>query len=629
MIRLARLVAGTLLLGLVAAMVAAAAQASPSATITETGHPKFPDRSYVLTLPPGVRASPGDVHVFENGEPVSDARIFPMGGEDAGDFAVGLVIDESLSMRGRPAAAALSAARDLVARRDPRQPVGIVTFSNAPNVLLPLTTDARAINLALARPPVLAEGTHIYDAVDTAIGLLRDAGTSAGAVVVLSDGADTGSESAASDVADAARAAHVRIFSVGLRSHSYDPKPLAALAEGTGGEYAEAASPADLARIYRELGVRLAHQYALRYRSLAGPGLDVRVTVRVDGVPGAAVAGYTTPKLPAPPQVFHQPAGSEFWVSAIALVAFSSVPALLAALAVLLVVRPRTKTLRRRMAQFVAVPVLEAKARNAALADRLFEKTERSLERSGWLGHLTEELELAGIRMRPLHVILWTAVATVAAVWLLYLLTGFILFALFGFGVPFVVRGAIKRKLARARKRFAEQLPDNLQVLASALRAGHSFVGALSVVVDDAPEPARSEFRRVVADEQLGVPIEDALQVVVRRMDNRDLEQVAVVAALQRQTGSNSAEVLDQVASTIRQRFELRRMVAALTAQGRMARWIVSLLPVALVLVLTVLSPGYMSPLFGHTSGRILLFVAAIMIMSGSLVIKKIVNIRV
>ena len=92
--------------------------------------------------------------------------------------------------------------------------------------------------------------------------------------------------------------------------------------------------------------------------------------------------------------------------------------------------------------------------------------------------------------------------------------------------MPFAVRALIRRKVDRRRADFSEQLPDNLQVLASALRAGHSLVGALSVVVEDAAEPSQSEFRRVIADEQLGVPLEDALNVVARRMESRDLEQV-------------------------------------------------------------------------------------------------------
>jgi tight adherence protein B len=187
----------------------------------------------------------------------------------------------------------------------------------------------------------------------------------------------------------------------------------------------------------------------------------------------------------------------------------------------------------------------------------------------------------------------------------------------------------IFRKLERRRKAFAEQLPDNLQVLASALRAGHSFVGAMSVVIDDADEPSKTEFGRVVADEQLGVPLEDAIRGVVKRMDNEDLEQVALVAALQRQTGGNMAEVLERVTETIRERFELRRMVKTLTAQGRMTRWIVSALPVTLLIAISIINPQYTKPLFTSTGGRLALMVAAVMVVTGSLVIKKIVNIKV
>jgi len=170
---------------------------------------------------------------------------------------------------------------------------------------------------------------------------------------------------------------------------------------------------------------------------------------------------------------------------------------------------------------------------------------------------------------------------------------------------------------------------DNLQVLASALRAGHSLVGALSVVVEDCPEPSRSEFRRIISDEQLGIPLDAAFMTVAQRMDNRDLEQVALVAALQRETGGNTAEVLDRVAETVRSRFELRRLVKTLTTQGRMSRWVVSLLPVGLLVLITAINPSYMEPLYTHPLGRILLAFAAAMVVAGSLVIKRIIDIKV
>src|SRR5262249_54524166 len=187
----------------------------------------------------------------------------------------------------------------------------------------------------------------------------------------------------------------------------------------------------------------------------------------------------------------------------------------------------------------------------------------------------------------------------------------------------------VRQRLRSVRKEFENQLPDNLDVLGSALRTGHSFVGALSVAVDDAGEPSQSEFRRAIADEQLGVPIEEALRVVSIRMDNRDLIQVALVARLQREAGTNAAEVLDQVATNVRNRLEIKRLIRTLTAQGRMARWIVSILPFFLFGAIYVLNRHYLRPLWTHTVGEVAMVVAVIMILTGSYVIKRITEIGV
>ena len=194
---------------------------------------------------------------------------------------------------------------------------------------------------------------------------------------------------------------------------------------------------------------------------------------------------------------------------------------------------------------------------------------------------------------------------------------------------PLIARGIINARVRTVRRTFADQLPENLDVLASGLRSGHSFVGALAVCVDDAAEPAKSEFQRVIADEQLGVPIDEALHVTGVRMLNRDIVQVALVARLQREAGTNAAEVLDQVAENVRARLDLRRLIASLTAQGRLARWIVSALPVVLFFAIYALNKEYLAPLWRESVGIVALILAAIMVVSGSLVIKRIVDIEV
>jgi tight adherence protein B len=249
------------------------------------------------------------------------------------------------------------------------------------------------------------------------------------------------------------------------------------------------------------------------------------------------------------------------------------------------------------------------------------------VRKSAW-ARFQETLEIADISMEPELIVAGTLVATGLAFLLIYAVKG-AGWALFAFLVPLITREWVLRTLKRRRERFAEQLPDALQVVASALRSGHSFAGALAVVVDSGSEPMKSEMQRVVADEQLGVPIQDSLTIVGQRMASREVEQLALVAELQREAGGNAAEVIDQVADTVRERFDLKRLIKTLTTQGRMSRAIVSALPVFIFVVIRLENPHYFTPLTGTVGGKIVLGMAAVWAVIGSLVIKRIVEIEV
>lgn len=614
-----------------ATLLAAASTASANQVVklVESGGARFPDRAYILTLATRAPITTSSVQVTENGGPVAGLTVTPASQGARGDFGVVLAIDTSNSMRGNAIRGAMAAARAFAARRASNEQLAIVTFNGAPETLLSFTTDGTRIASALANAPGLAYGTHIYDGVGRAVDLIRRARITSASVVVLSDGADTGSQTTAKDVEAAARAAHVRVFTVGLRSHAFTPTALEHLAAQASGDYSEASSPEQLAAIFDALGTRLSNEYLIRYRSLAAPNARVRVAVRIRGVRGTMRSGYITPALPksyTPP--FSPSFAYRFWRSPVSMLFFSLIVAGLIGLGVVLAVRPRPRTVTKRLAEFVSVQEPDSGRRSTtSLTDSVLSGAEKSLERTRWWAQFKEELEIAEIRMPAVQIVVLTALGTIVFAWLAAVISGSAVFSLFAFGIPLLARTYVKQQLARKRKAFGEQLPENLQMLSSALRAGHSFVGGLSVVVEDAEEPSRREFRRVVADEQLGVPLEDALETVVRRMASDDLEQVALVAALHRETGGNTAEVLDRVNEVVRGRIELRQRVRTLTAQGRLSRWVVTALPVGLMLILSALNPHYMSPLFTHTIGRVLLVLAAIMVVAGSLAIKKIVEI--
>ena len=629
------------LVGLVATLTAMGA--GERARLTEAAGSGFPSRSYILSLPHGMKLKPGAVQAFENGTAVSDLIVTPVSESTSQQFGVVLAIDASTSMEGKPEKAAFSAARAFAAQRKGEEQLAVVTYNVMPTVALPFTTDQAKIDQALAKQPVFLFGTHIYDAVSHSLKLLRDAQIKAGTLILLSDGqehrapGDSGEHQTLETAAAAARSAHVRIFAVGLRSRLSKLKALKKLARDTGGLYVETTSIGQLQKIYRQLGSTLASEYLLRYASVAGPDKHIRVTVRVDGLNTVAATEYRTPPLPVAakgatppykPSKFIRIAKSAVTMSVVGLV----VAGLIGLGAYLLTSGPNKGTVRKRMAEFVSVPtaIRDSRRPTAHITEKMLEGTDSMLRGSGWWQRFRWENEIAKISMPPEQIIVLTGVGALLALVLVKFVTGSLLLGvIIALGIPFGVRFILKKQLERQRKLFAEQLPDNLQVLASALRAGHSFIGALSVVVNDAPEPARSEFQRVVADEQLGVPIDSALRVVVERMKSRELEQVALVGALQRETGGNTAEVLDQVTDTIRERFELQRTVQTLTAQGRMSRWVLTALPLFLLLVITLINPGYMSVMYDSTGGRVVLVLSGISVICGSFVIKRIVNIKV
>jgi tight adherence protein B len=610
-----------------AALCAAAAQADTNGFthLTQIGRVRSPERAFLLDLAPGTTVSRSRIQVRENGKRIAGFSFTPIQAVE-GRFGAVLLIDASDSMRGAPSQAALKAAQAFVRRAGPNEHVGVVAFNRNATVLVRPSDGVGALRTALARPLKLSYGTRIFDALDTALGQLASTDFSSGSVVLLSDGADTGSRLDERRVARRARSEHVRVFTVGLRSKSFDPGSLRRLAVETGGSYSEAASAADLASIYESLGRQLSSEYVIRYRSSTVAGTHVKVVVRVAGI-GAVSADYVTAR-PAPIAPFRRSLFERFWSSPASMVLIALLFATLSAAGASLLLRTRKGTLMTRIAEFVTIAGAEDdRAARPALTTKMFAGAEESLAKTKWWARFNEELEIARIEIPAVHILFGAALGTVVAGIVLYLIVPF--FVIFALGVPFIVRDLVRRKLKKVRDDFAEQLPDNLQVLASALRAGHSFVGALSVVAADAPEPARREFQRGVADDQLGVPIDASLREAAERMASTELEQVGLLAELQRTSGGNMAEVLESVVETIRERFDLRRLVKTLTAQGRMARWILTLLPVFLALAISLLNPSYMSPLFATTPGQVLVSLATIMVVTGSLVIKRIVNIKV
>ena len=194
------------------------------------------------------------------------------------------------------------------------------------------------------------------------------------------------------------------------------------------------------------------------------------------------------------------------------------------------------------------------------------------------------------------------------------------------FAVPNVVVD-IKRR--RRLKRFMNYFPETLEMFARSLRAGHSFTGAIQLVAQEMPDPIAPEFSKVFEEQNLGIPLRQALIGMTDRVDILDVKFFVTAILIQRETGGNLAEIIDKIAYVIRERFRVQGQLKIFTAQARLSGGILSLLPIGVACLIGVLNPEYLKPLFLERAGRIMIAVAVILQILGMLAIRKIIRIKI
>ncbi|MEK7312608.1 MAG: type II secretion system F family protein, partial [Chloroflexota bacterium] len=181
-------------------------------------------------------------------------------------------------------------------------------------------------------------------------------------------------------------------------------------------------------------------------------------------------------------------------------------------------------------------------------------------------------------------------------------------------------------------KAFDNQLGDTLNLLVNALRSGYSVLQAMEAVAKELPPPMSVEFRRVVQEIQLGLPMEAALEHLLNRIASEDLDLVITAINVQREVGGNLAEILEVISHTIRERIRIKGEIAVLTSQGMATGWAITLMPIALMGILSIVNRPYIGEFFkpiNQPCGWGLLALCAIMIATGGAIIKKIVSIEV
>lgn len=246
------------------------------------------------------------------------------------------------------------------------------------------------------------------------------------------------------------------------------------------------------------------------------------------------------------------------------------------------------------------------------------------------LRDLANTLEQAGVRWSPQTYLLImlgaAAVLGFGAFAVMRLWVAAFIAACGGAWLPYLY---VRWRKSRFILAFEEHLPEAIDLLGRAIRAGHPLSAGLKMAGDEAAEPVAAEFRRVFEEQRFGIPFEDALMGLADRIDLVDVRILVTAIMIQREVGGNLAEVLDKIAHTIRARFTIRRQVRVYTAQGRFSGYVLAVLPIAVGCAIFVVNRPYMMILFQDQMGRWLLLTGAVMQIVGYIWIRKIVNIEI
>jgi tight adherence protein B len=557
-----------------------------------------------------------------------------------------LVVDTSGSMGGTRdnIGRAKAAARRFVEELQPGGKAGLLAFADQPAQATVLTDKRAQLAAGIARLKASGE-TALWDAVAAAAAALSRAPGDR-AVILLSDGKDNRSTNTLNEAIAAAQKASVTVYAIALDSGAQVPSgALRQLARQTKGRYIPARG-AELTGLYASLGQELYSNYVLEVEVPTGTQRerDMVVTVQVGQshvsdqglllLPAAKQAARGLDQQPVPGLGRLETQQGLYLIAALM---FAAVLLLAWALMAPLPGGGKSyRELRERLSQYSLTSALadDPAPPSAFGSNQLLGKAAQMAEALIRRSHLEEalltRLELAGLKLRVAELaLLWLALALGVPLLLLALSRSLLLAfvgALLGTLAPLAF---LVIRASRRQARFDEQLPDTLQLLSGAMQAGHSLLQAVDTAAREAGEPISVEFQRVLTEARLGMPLEEALEGMAKRMNSQDFEWTVMAIALQRQVGGNLAELLNAVAQTIRERYTLKRQIRALSAEGRLSSVILSVLPFIMFFALLTFNPTFLAPLYSTPLGLAMLSGAAILMIVGVVWMKKITEIEV
>jgi tight adherence protein B len=602
-------------LALLAALVLVPA-AFAAGDVKDVDSSGFP-RMRVTVVAPSTSSTPPSL--TQNGDAVAGLSATNVGASKS----VVIAIDRSQSMSGPALAEATAAARAFIAAKPPADRVSVLAFGSSAVSLTGFSTSTIDADSALRTITTdSVRGTALYDAVVDGSNMLATEALPARVLILLTDGSNAAEGSTIDDAIQAANAAGVAVYAIGIEGPQFSPD---AVTEIT----------AALSDVYNSIAQDLRRTWLLEYMTNARPGDQLELTVKFPG------GDSTTQTVTAPGEAPPAPEGPSpvlpafFYTSDWGLPVLAGVVGLLALLAVAFALAaPRGTWLKGRLAPHVQshkrqVVKRERESRKVALFAPLFKATESVFGQFRHWKKLDQVLQRADVPLKAAEfayiMLAGGLVAGFVAAILEPPVWAIALAVVGGAFIPYLV------VLQKARKRlqaFEDQLPDILVTMAASLKAGHSFRQGMQSVVDEGVDPAHREFKRVLTEARLGRPMDDALTEMAVRIGSKNFEFVMSAVTIQRQVGGSLAGLFDMVADTVRQRQQFRRKIKGLTAMGRMSAYVLVGLPFVVGAAIYLINREYMEPLFYTSTGHKLILLVFVMMGIGSAILKKIVSFK-
>ena len=255
---------------------------------------------------------------------------------------------------------------------------------------------------------------------------------------------------------------------------------------------------------------------------------------------------------------------------------------------------------------------------------------DKVIAKSGAGSWLTTLIAQSGVKVTPSAIVMCSLVSALLGAYIASIFirqpVATVVVGLIASALPF---GFLMNRRSRRFRRFEEQFPEALDLLSRAIRAGHAFQTAMGMVAQELPEPVGPEFKKGFDQQNFGLPLRDALNEIADRVPILDVRFFVTAVLIQRDTGGNLAEILDNLAHVVRERFKIRRQIRVHTAHGRFTGWVLLALPAALAFALSIINPEHMELLFKEHMGQMMIAGAIVMQTIGYIWIRQVIKIEV